>query len=301
VVLNDVLRMELTVQTASDEEYAGAARLWLRSGLESVLEELHAELAADVELSATATENEADPWGPPNGLWAGMSIRGSARAGRVRPYSNQAWKKFRADIARSPAYAGIEIRRLDHRGRPGRGAGSIRVQRLRDDPGWCGLELTVTNDLVPWQSSQELQNRWVSALRDQAEAVRCTFGYIADDGAQGRTGLELALNLSAAKTIPLSRGVLRGYSWTTVCGAELAKRLGGAESLRRGEAFFEVAEFPSGGLLLRATESYADYDEERIGRVFQALAPVLPQGTAEPVYGYEHLKLVYGVDAADRR
>lgn len=299
MVLGDVLRMELTVQTTSDKEYADAAQSWLRNGLESVLAELHGELAAGVALSATASENEADAWGPPNGLWAGMSMRAAARAGRVRPYSNRAWQKFLADVARCPAYAGIEIRRLDRNGRPGRGAGHIRVER--PESGWCGLELAVTNDLLPWLSSPELQDRWVSALRDQADSVRCTFGCIADDGVQGRTALETALGRSAAAAIAASRDTLRGYSWTTVCGAEIAQRLGGTDGLRREDAFFEVAELSSGGLLLRATETHAEYDEERIERVFRALAPVLPEGAAEPVYGYDHLKLVYGVDAAGRR
>jgi hypothetical protein len=34
-------------------------------------------------------------------------------------------------------------------------------------------------------------------------------------------------------------------------------------------------------------------------RVFEALAPALLTGRPEPIRDYEHLKLIYGIDAAD--
>jgi hypothetical protein len=163
------------------------------------------------------------------------------------------------------------------------------------------FELAATDDLVHWQSSGELQNHWISTLKDQAESTQCTFASISDDSAQGRNALEMALGLAESDSARGSRDMLRGYSWVTVCGPETAKRLGGAERLRKTGAFHEVDELSYAGLLLRATETYAEYTEDRVRRVFEALAPALPPGVAEPISGYEHLKLVYGVNAADCR
>lgn len=78
------------------------------------------------------------------------------------------------------------------------------------------------------------------------------------------------------------RRVLRGYSWVTVCPAELAARLGGAAALAGCGAFVRVEELPRGAVWLQATEDFAGYDEAAMRRVFEALAPVLPAGQPEP-------------------
>lgn len=70
------------------------------------------------------------------------------------------------------------------------------------------------------------------------------------------------------------------------------RRLGGAASLRASGAFFEVVELSYGGLLLRATPTFDEYDDTAIGIVFRTLAPVLLTGRTEHVQGFEHCNLV---------
>jgi hypothetical protein len=60
--------------------------------------------------------------------------------------------------------------------------------------------------------------------------------------------------------------------------AGLAQSLGGIEAMRASGAFAEVLELGTGGLLLRATEDPADWTEEAVLRVFEAVRPVLPPG-----------------------
>ncbi|MFF1687853.1 MULTISPECIES: hypothetical protein [unclassified Streptomyces] len=54
------------------------------------------------------------------------------------------------------------------------------------------------------------------------------------------TGLDLLLGRKGKRSVAEARTFLRGYSWTTVCPAELTERLGGAEELRASGAFHSV-------------------------------------------------------------
>ena len=68
------------------------------------------------------------------------------------------------------------------------------------------------------------------------------------------------------------------FSWVTVCPAALAVKLGGADGLRRTNAFHEVAEVKGGGLFLMATPTLDGYDQGAMERVRLALGPVLAEG-----------------------
>ncbi|MFD9943615.1 hypothetical protein ACFWYW_05565 [Nonomuraea sp. NPDC059023] len=115
--------------------------------------------------------------------------------------------------------------------------------------------------------------RWAGVLRDFAAPVDPAFGHVADDSmGQGMTALDGAVvrggRIPSARQ---ARRFLRGYSWITICPAELAGRVDTA-------AFHEAEKLPGGALWLRATRELAGYDEVAVRRVFEALAPVLPPG-----------------------
>jgi hypothetical protein len=92
------------------------------------------------------------------------------------------------------------------------------------------------------------------------------------------TALDRLLRRKPVASLEEARRYLRGYEWTTVCPAEIAKALGGADALRASGAFAEVTELGKGGLLLRATEDPAEWTDDAVHRVFDALRPALPPG-----------------------
>jgi hypothetical protein len=73
-------------------------------------------------------------------------------------------------------------------------------------------------------------------------------------------------------TIAGSRRALRGYSWVTIVPKDLASTVDDTSG------FADVRPLSGGGLWLRATEDFREYDEAAAGRVFAALAPVLAAG-----------------------
>jgi hypothetical protein len=92
------------------------------------------------------------------------------------------------------------------------------------------------------------------------------------------TALDRLLRRNPVTSLKEGRRFLRGYEWTTICPAEIAKTLGGADVLRASGAFAEVTELGRGGLLLRATEDPAEWNDDAVRRVFEAVRPALPPG-----------------------
>jgi hypothetical protein len=72
-----------------------------------------------------------------------------------------------------------------------------------------------------------------------------------------------------------------GYSWISLCPAGAVARLGGAAALEASGAFHKVEKMPGGAVLLQVTERPADYGLCQARKVFDVLAPVLPEGMPE--------------------
>lgn len=96
---------------------------------------------------------------------------------------------------------------------------------------------------------------------------------------------------------------LLGYSWVTLCPGGAARLLGGAAALTESGAFWRVDEQPGGAVLLQATERLGDYDLAAARKVFDVLAPVLPDGVPEkPLDWPEDVPwLIIPEDAASHR
>lgn len=75
---------------------------------------------------------------------------------------------------------------------------------------------------------------------------------------------------------------MRGYNWLTILPQELTAAVGGADGLRTSGAFTEVQPLAAGGVWLRATDNFADYDLAAAEPVFRTLAPILPPGKPMP-------------------
>jgi hypothetical protein len=158
-------------------------------------------------------------------------------------------------------------------------------------------------DLVSWPSPA-VQDEWVSFAETWATRLDACYGHLTDDASNTLgTALEMATQTLGIDppAVPRCHEVLRGYSWVTVCAAELAQRLGGAPALTASGAFYQVRDLPGGRVLLRATPLLEEYEGPAVERAFRALAPVLLPGRVDPKRAPLNARLLLGADAADHR
>jgi len=133
----------------------------------------------------------------------------------------------------------------------------------------------------------ERQEATVEFFHRAVNTADVTYGEIAYIGTGlDHTALEYAFGALGSdfhrRQMRTARQVLRGYGWVTVVPKEIAMRLGGARAMAATGAFAETRDLDGGGLWLRATASFGDYDLEAATRVARALADVLPAGRPVP-------------------
>ncbi|MEU3922857.1 hypothetical protein [Streptomyces sp. NPDC029004] len=132
----------------------------------------------------------------------------------------------------------------------------------------------------------------VAFLVAALDTVNPAFAWLGDDGpATDDTNLDCVLNRRVRDSVREARNLLRGYSWTTVCPEELSRRLGGPDALAGTGAFHRVVPLTGGGVVLQATRTVAEYSDDAVRRVFEALHPVLPPGI--PQFDPAHPELHY--------
>lgn len=107
-----------------------------------------------------------------------------------------------------------------------------------------------------------------------------------------RTNLDVVLGRRPRHSVEQARSLLRGYSWITVCPAELCQRLGGVTEISASGVFFRVVPLSSGGAVLQATETLAGFSDDAMRAIFQVLAPVLPAGTPRFDPAHPHVRYV---------
>ncbi|MEV5012489.1 hypothetical protein [Streptomyces sp. NPDC055692] len=120
-------------------------------------------------------------------------------------------------------------------------------------------------------------NRLVDAVAQALNQADPAFGRIECDQFSEYSNLDLALRRKPDEYLPMSRHLLRGYAWTTICPEELVGRLGGVDALRKTGAFARVVRLER-GVVLQSTDTVAGFSAEAMNAVFEALAPVLPPG-----------------------
>jgi hypothetical protein len=300
------MNAELTAE-ADRETFAGLARGWLSETLDEVAPGLARDLRARpvVRAAPLGTADVGRPWGEPGHVlgWVGTHRR-SPMDGREVLYSERSWERTLAGLEDYPFEVSLRVARLDERGFPlhrDREAALLRIWHDPFAPGSAGFSFGVSADETGWPDAPTLQGRWARFVKRQAAAVGACWGSMTDDIGGIDTALERATASSRRSPhLTSPREQLRGYSWVTVVAAELAERLGGTGAIAATGAFCEVEELPGGSLWLRATPTINEFTGDAVRRVFQALSPVLLNGTAKFEFG-ERYRLVEGVDAADYR
>jgi hypothetical protein len=301
--------VELNLESEPGEPLARLLTSWFEGALHELAAAARARLAEQGKLPADSVRRSGIPCGPPDGLWGFVTIvRNGRRSPRVFSEKNVSW--FLEQLRDPPQDAELGIMVLNADGMPdartpdllrvGFGYGGFEA------PGWLRLRLRTEPD---WRHATDAMARahetaMVGFLRSRADLLNPSYGSIGDEAPGiGDTSLEACLPvvISPAEQLPAGRARLRGYSWVTVLAAELIDKVGGVSALQRSGEFAEVVPLAHGGLWLQATEHLADYDDDAMLRVWQALKPVIPPGMPRDPYphgGGPQWKVVFR-DASD--
>lgn len=256
-----------------------------------------------------------DPPPSPAGYWIlgrPTALRGTIHVqqrphnslGRGAVYSSRSWGKLINGLTETyPFRVTLVLAPVDDNGKEAGlgGAAHVGVRRDGDAPEWVRFEAALPPDIVDWNGSSRVWQELLSFTREWVTEIETCYGHITDDADFLATALERATGQYSWDTVPRCKEVLRGYSWVTVCPAELAAILGGRIGLERTGAFCMVAEGAGGAVFLQATPTFGEYGDAAMRRVFEALAPVLLPGRVEAEGGEQFGRVVTGVDAADYR
>jgi hypothetical protein len=293
------LQAAVVTQVPSRERFAELSQAWLTKVREELLPEFDRALGTPAGMRRRAAGSL-------------LVSRDSASSSVRTRYSDGAWKRMLDSLSTDyPSHISLSASMLDDHGASYSRPHSdmlIGVTRYHRRSEWVSLRVHAFIGGGPFDPADmaapypdHRQRQWADFVKARAAQCEACYAHVTDDAlASGDTALEVALRVSPADTVPRCHEVLRGYSWVTVCAAELAARLGGPAALAATEAFDEVTELPAGQVFLRATPLVQDYEGEQIRRVFQTLAPVLltgrPRVIRDPILGR---RLVPDVDAAD--
>lgn len=296
--------IQFDVPTPDDPEaFAELVRRWMDQCANLLAREALDVIEAAPPQPVRSLSRLQGAFGEPGTPWGSIVFAPAERRRQTALYawSPKAWSKILGRAAERPRRLELKLSQLDDWGQPGGGDHyyHFSVERKHDSQHWTSLRAfhsRSAGDPTVWAAVQE---QWLGFAKDWAESFEEPpgFGYVADDAIIARgVPLENALGLNE---IQLDDGRLRGYSWVTVLGPKAAQRLGGVDNLRESGAFCEVRALPSGAVLAQATPTPQEYTPQRVRKVFEVLAPVLPAGmpTTFPIQDPQY-KLVYE-DAAD--
>lgn len=233
-------------------------------------------------------------------------------------YSDRAWRRLLGSLgSQYPFHVQLLMDGLDEHGQamcPDRGA-TVGVHRNHGQPGWVTFEIEGTIGVSGSTEPDAVRPypgelKWAEFVKRWAISAGACYAHVSDDTevimgtlleqATARDPASPWFARTPEETVPHCREALRGYSWVTVCAAELATALGGAPALGACGAFDEVTELPAGQVFLRATPALAEYRGAALRRVFEALAPVLLTRRPDPMsWDTVNSRLVPDVDAAD--
>ncbi len=309
---NWLLHAELTAEADSAEAFAQRATEWLTEARDELFGELSRGLQDDqppLPQGDPSAPVQPAVLGPPRATWASLLVQRKPDPGLVSSpsYSGRNWRRLLSGLAKTyPYHVTLFMTPLDETGRVGAGEPaastvSMAVHRSQRSPQWVRFEATAGAG-TGWSGSAAVQQAWAAVAKSWAARFDACYGHITDDAYTYATALERAVTGGDydPPLVPRCHEVLRGYSWVTICAAELAVRLGGAGALAASGAFDEVTELPGGQVFLRATPTLEEYQGEAVRRVFQVLAPVLLPGRPSPdLLSGLRARLVMDADAAD--
>ncbi|MFK4088500.1 hypothetical protein ACI2LF_30585 [Kribbella sp. NPDC020789] len=269
------LHAEVNCSIPDDADFAAVARAWMQRG-----SALFPELFGKVRAGAARATFVDQP-----------------RDGRMMShrFSESGWDARLAGLDRRPLGLTLamsdgpeQMSMPDGRPETDQRAEVSVIDEHFDKPGQVRLTITTTG-----ASGPDAGDRWMSLLADCVGDRSVDYGQVILDGnINHSTSLDMALGRTFIDSIEESRKFLRGYGWITLCPAVLAERLGGVAGLEASEAFVAVRQLQSGDVLLQATATPQEFDEDALCLAWIALAPVLKPGKPEVSLGYERNEVI---------
>jgi len=273
------LNGELDVAYSSPDEFAAIALAWITEGVDVLAADISAEILAGPPVAQpydSGVIDEADPRFAvrPPPLGGDIQILYPPRNKfYAKPYSRASLKRLTA-LAPQCREASVELRRMTDRGLS---RYRLEVGREGEENGYARLLVLIP----PVPGADVTADRpEIAYLKNVARRHAPAFGHVSRTGGvpAGETDLEHVLRRRVRDSLRDWDRYLRGYSWVTVVPAALAPRAGGPDGLRASGAFAVVEELAGGAVWLQATDRWSEYRADRVERVFEALAPVLPPG-----------------------
>jgi hypothetical protein len=274
---------ELDIAYSCAQEFGAIALEWLTEGVSVLAAGISEKILAGPALAQPYAEevtDEADPRFvlrvPP--LWGEIQVLYSPRDRLyAKPYSRTSLKRLTA-LAPELREASVELRAAD-----GAGVTRCRLDVVRDGEDSGHARLLVLISRSP-DGDITADRPEVAFMKSFAGRPALAFGHVSrvSDPPAGQTDLEQALIRRVWDSLREWDRYLRGYSWVTVVPQVLARQVGGLDGLRASGAFVVVDQLPGGVVWLQATDRWSGYQGDRVERVFEALAPVLPPGMPQP-------------------
>jgi hypothetical protein len=280
------LQLLTTVERPTADAHAATLlRAWFAGAFEAMGGQLREALVAGAPLSDWVLRKRPvnKPYGPPGTIWAHLmtGVRGP-RGIRLtkRAFTTESWAAFLDGMAGVPHSTDLSLVTLGKDGYPGHPVFEVSARPLVDGSDrWLQLMVRFGPHLL---TDPAYQRSVLTFAREFAGAWNPTYGEISYDRGIGRTAYENVFRGGPDETGAMSREVLRGYAWLTICPQEIGDRLGGVAALRASGVFAEVDELDRGGYWLLATGDYRDFGQEQAERIHPVLAPVLRPGEPLP-------------------
>lgn len=266
------LTIELDAQVSDAHDFARLAADWLTQVREELLPNLDQGLKAGPVLFPRRQDDEFyQVRGEPRAVWAELWVRRKPTllGGSTTLFSQRAWDRLLSGLeAAYPFHIHIAIAPLDEDGqKPWAADASIAIDRSHEQPEWVNFMASCSQAAVPGIGTADFRRRWADFAHEWAIRLHASYGEVS---AGGGGPFESAVEVKFAQ-VGARSGLLRGYSWVTVCPGDVVGRAGGVEALRASGAFVRVEELPGGSAWLQATDDPDQFDEGASRRVFEAL------------------------------
>ncbi|MFE0100077.1 hypothetical protein [Streptomyces sp. NPDC059009] len=282
--LSHGLVLELTVHSQDFGQLCETAYRWLTQGAQvaSVQQELD-QLTHDRPVSKVGFDSVSDVASrrEAGDLWGYLSVAPVESLNVLyNPFTSRALEWLRESLTKRPESAGMDVGRYSDSGEISDSLIRLAVTFDEDLPEYVMLSYFVDEVKLVDSSTAAIEHeRLLGVMEWACREFNVVFGHTSYDRPDRSTEHERFLRGPAPwRNTPNWASMLRGYSWLTVASADVVRALGGSGSLRNSGAFVEVAELPCGSYFLQATPTYAEYHDERVLSVYQALQPALVEG-----------------------
>lgn len=285
---------QLNLDRGRVQPLGDALRLWFTEGARLLFGPLLEDLKTAPPLEVVG--NRAEPYKP--GQVSGQVKLDRRVDGRVRrslkAYSDRNVEAFLSKLDDTLDYADIY---LTHE------ADSRDACRLVASVGFSDPNLILLSCYMPttWLKDATYEEALLEFARITGRPTNPLYGQIGYLRGELRTAFETRLGLAPPESIAETEAELRGYDWVTIVPQSLGERLGGTKYFEASGAFTEVTHLDRGGYFLLATPHFADYDMTAAEKVFEAVAPLLREGTPREANPLRAPSFIVMRDAADYR